>query len=142
MRLITLSLAAALLASLAVSAPAPGDTAAAAAGPRSYLLCQPSDGGSKRIRKAKPRTCSTLGPTDPLCCAANLAQLHWRHWGEPTARARGIERGFHLPLAHIRVRVKVYRRRLADCGAYIYTRLRGTSRHGTLVQRIPAICGD
>lgn len=110
--------------------------------PRAYLLCLPSKTSTLRVTRQHPTACVTLGPQDALCCAANLVRLHWRHWGGVTATATGRERGFHLPLENIPVRVTASRRRVADCGDYVYTRLKVTSRFGTLRQRIPAVCGD
>jgi hypothetical protein len=110
--------------------------------PRSYLLCLPSIRARDRELRERPRSCNTLGRGDALAFAVNLVRLRWRGWGRPVARARGIERGFHLPLARIPVRVKVYRRRPVCGGDLLYTRLRATSRYGTSRIRLPARCGD
>jgi hypothetical protein len=83
----------------------------------------------------------TLGPLDAFGGSANLARLSWRGWGRPVATARGIERGFRYPLVRVRVRVRVSRLR-EDCnGDQVYTRLRITSRHGSLLVRYPT-CFD
>lgn len=111
---------------------------------RAYILCLPR-GTSFRKPRAHPRRCTTLGPHDSFAQAMNLTRLRWRGWGRRVARGRGIERGFHLPYSHVRVRLKAYRRRRA-CGPngndYLYTRLRGTSRFGTTVVRFPHDCAD
>jgi hypothetical protein len=110
---------------------------------RTYLLCLPAGSNETlRLPKVRPTACVTLGPQDAFAGAANLARLDWRHWGSATATATGRERGFHLPLENIPVRVVAFRRRVADCGDYVYTRLRVRSRFGTLRQNIPAVCGD
>lgn len=108
---------------------------------KTFLLCLPH-GESRRVGRSKPSNCVTLGPSDALCCAANLVELHWKRWGKSYARASGYERGFHLPLQHIRAKVTVYRRRVADCGDYAYTRLKAHTRYGTLRQKLPAQCND
>jgi hypothetical protein len=108
---------------------------------KTYLLCLPKNGALRTARE-HPTSCTTLGPADSLGGAANLAELRWHNWGKATAIATGRERGFHLPLQNIPVRVVAYRRRAADCGDSVYTRLRITSRYGTLRQKLPATCGD
>jgi hypothetical protein len=110
--------------------------------PRTYILCQPPGRLSERRLRSHPARCNTLGLGQAFARAANLARLRWRGWGRPVTRARGIERGFHRPLAHIPVRVKAYRRRRCPFGDLIYTRLRATSHYGSLVVRYPANCGD
>lgn len=110
--------------------------------PRTYILCQPPGRLSERRLRSHPARCNTLRLGQAFARAANLARLRWRGWGRPVTRARGIERGFHRPLAHIPVRVKAYRRRRCPFGDLIYTRLRATSHYGSLVVRYPANCGD
>lgn len=110
--------------------------------PRTYIMCQPRGRFSERILRRHPARCNSLGPGQALAQAVNLARLRWRGWGRRVARARGIERGFHLPLARIPVRVKAYRRRLCPSGDFLYTRLKATSRYGSLLVRYPASCSD
>jgi hypothetical protein len=108
---------------------------------RTLILCKAS-GTFKRVGRVHPRTCTTLGPFDAFCCAFNLRKLRWSHWGQSTAAARGIERGFHLPLANINVRVRAFRRRRAVCGNWVYTRVKATSRYGSFTQKFPRVCRD
>jgi hypothetical protein len=108
---------------------------------KTYLLCLPQHEALRTTRE-RPTSCTTLGPSDSFGGAANLAKLRWHNWGKATTTATGRERGFHLPLENIPVRVVAYRRWAADCGDNVYTRLRVTSRYGTLRQKLPATCGD
>jgi hypothetical protein len=110
--------------------------------PRTYILCLATGRATERVWRRHPARCVTLGPRQAFAQAAKLVRLRWRGWGRPVARARGIERGFHRPLARIPVKVKAYRRRRCPFGDFIYTRLRATSRYGSLVVRYPANCGD
>jgi hypothetical protein len=114
---------------------------AAPAHARTLILCKAS-GTFNRVGRVHPRTCTTLGPRDAFCCAFNLRKLRWSHWGHSTATARGVERGFHLPLANIKVRVRAFRRRRAPCGDWVYTRVKATSRQGSFAQKFPRVCGD
>jgi hypothetical protein len=129
-----------LVAALSLAGGA-GALTAAPAHARTLILCKAS-GTFKRVGRAHPGTCTTLGPRDAFCCAFNLHGLRWSHWGHTTATARGIERGFHLPLANIKVRVHAFRRRRAPCGDRVYTRVRATSRFGSFTQRFPRVCRD
>jgi hypothetical protein len=105
--------------------------------PRSYIICW-RRGRTPELRRHPARCISFYGGN---ATSVNLVELRWRGWGRPIARARGIERGFHLPFAHIPVRVTVYRRRLCPTGDLVYTRLRATSRFGTTVVHLrPADC--
>jgi hypothetical protein len=108
--------------------------------PRTYIMCQPRHPRSdlSRVLKVRPRRCDTLGPRDSNAEGANLARLRWRSWGRRTARGRGIELGYHLPFAHIRVRVRAYRRRRCPSGDYLYTRLRVTLPIRHRREEIPA----
>ena len=108
---------------------------------RTYIWCLPR-GGEDRERRSRPRRCTTLGPNDSFGGSANLAKLRWRKWGRRVARASGIERGFHLPLVRIHVRVAAYRRRQGCEGDFVYTRLAVTSRYGTTLVRYPRGCDD
>lgn len=110
--------------------------------PRTHIMCWPGGRNAERKLRRHPARCISLGPGQGFAQAVNLAQLRWRGWGRRVARARGIERGFHRPLAHIPVRVKAYRRRRCPFGDFIYTRLRAQSRFGALVVRYPADCSD
>jgi hypothetical protein len=131
-----------LLSASALSVPlGAGALTPAPAHARTLILCKAS-GTFKRVGRVHPRTCTTLGPLDSFCCAFNLRKLRWKHWGQSTATARGIERGFHLPLANTKVRVRAFRRRRAPCGDLVYTRVRATSRHGSFTQRFPRVCRD
>jgi hypothetical protein len=106
---------------------------------RTYVWCLPRD-AVDRAQRSRPRRCTTLGRYDSFAEAANLAELRWRRWGRRVATARGIERGFHRPLARIPVRVRAYRRRVGCAGDYVYTRMRVTSRYGRLLVRFPRHC--
>jgi hypothetical protein len=108
---------------------------------KTYVLCRVQDEDT-RVPREKPKTCTTLGPRDSFAEALNLASLSWKNWGKSEATAHGIERGFHLPLQHVKVTVRAYRKRLGDCGDYIYTRVRARSKFGQTVAKLPARCGD
>jgi hypothetical protein len=110
--------------------------------PRTYILCWPGGRDTERELRRHPARCNSLGPRDSFGTSVNLARLRWRGWGNSVARARGIERGFHHPLQRITVRVRAYRRKRCPDGDYLYTRLRATSRHGSLVVRYPRDCSD
>jgi hypothetical protein len=107
---------------------------------KTYVACR-SLGSSGTLRdRAAPSRCDTLGATDAFAESANLARLRWRGWGRTTATATGIERGYHLPLSRIPVRIYAYARQ-TDCnGDYHYTRLRVRSRYGHLIVRQPLDC--
>ena len=106
---------------------------------RAYLLCADRSARARR-RRFRPRACNTLAPRQPFATAVNLAHLRWRHWGEATATARGIERGFHLPLSNVAARVRAYGRRKGCHGDFVYTRVRVSSRFGTTTVRLPTRC--
>lgn len=109
--------------------------------PKSFVLCR-AGGRDFRRTVEKPKRCDTLGPRESYSQAVNLAGLSWHNWGKSEATASGVERGYHLPFSNIKVSVRAYRRHLGDCGDYIYTRLKATSRYGTTVVKFPALCGD
>jgi hypothetical protein len=110
---------------------------------RTYILCTqlPIRREVVRVAREKPSRCMTLGPLGSFGGSANLARLKWRQWSRPVATARGIERGFHHPLARIPVRVRAYRLRRDCAGDRVYTRLKVVSRHGSLLIRYPT-CFD
>lgn len=115
--------------------------AAAAAGDVS-LLCLPSGESTNRKAKTKPSSCNTLGPEDSFAEAANLAKLKWKKWGQSTATATGIERGFRKPASKIKVTVTASGLEANDCGGESYTRIKVKSKFGTLRQTLPAICDE
>ena len=86
--------------------------------------------------KVAPSRCTVFGPGGTFGGGVNLAQLDWSGWGGPTAEARGIERGFHLPLSKIPVSVRAYRRKRDCTGRLTYTRIRATSTNGTTRVRL------
>jgi hypothetical protein len=104
----------------------------------SMTLVACSDGELSRIAMREPKRCDTLGPRQSFAEGANLAGLHWWHWGRPTASARAREVGYHGGRS-IRARVVAFRRR-SWCGGpdRIYTRLRVTTRYGGGIIRLPA----
>ena len=106
---------------------------------RTYALCA-NRRATARYAKVRPRVCNTLGPSDGFAQAVNLTGLRWRRWGRSVATARGIERGFHLPLQHVKVRVRAYRRREGCAGDWIYTRWRVGSKYGRTIVRQPVDC--
>jgi hypothetical protein len=106
---------------------------------RVYIACLRHDGSSYR-RVYRPSHCAHFGPGGSFSGGVNLRNLHWKYWNRGTARATGIEQGFHLPPERIRVRVKAYRIR-SGCGRRAYTRLRVTSSHGTTVVRLSPCSG-
>jgi len=139
--LITLCLLALLGAAGSQASSARLEERAGLARANTYLLCLPK-GAPRREVRSKPRSCTTLGPQDSFAESVALARLRWRGWGGRVARARGIERGFHLPRTSIPVRVTAWRRRKVCGDDYLYTRLRATSRYGSTTVRLPARCGD
>lgn len=108
--------------------------------PMTYVLCAASYESSDRDLFSAPRRCNTMGPRDGFAGAANLTRLKWRGWSRSVATARGVARGYKLPLQKIPVRVRAYRRRECPSGDCIYTRLSVRSRYGTTVVRFPASC--
>lgn len=103
------------------------------------IYCNDSKGGPHL--RHKPRRCLALPASASFSQGANLKKLRWKHWGKSVATARGRELGFHLPLQHIRVKVRATRlRRACGNGPWVYTRLRARSRHGVSTVRLDA-CG-
>lgn len=84
----------------------------------------------------RPRACTVFGPGGGFAGGVNLARLRWSGWGRSTARATGIERGFHLPLASIPVTVRLTGLRHGCDGRRYYSRLRATSRYGSSTVRL------
>jgi hypothetical protein len=109
--------------------------------PKTFVLCR-AGGRDFRRTAQKPKRCDTLGPRESFSQAVNLAGLSWQNWGHKEAKASGVDRGYRLPFTNIKVSVRAYRRKLGDCGDYIYTRLNVTSRYGTTIVKFPALCGD
>ena len=108
---------------------------------RTFILCR-AKGLDFRQPLAKPKSCDTLGPRDSFSEAVNLRKLSWRNWGKSEARGTGVSLGYHLPFGDAKVSLHVYRRRLGECGDYIYTRLRESWGSGSRVIKFPALCGD
>jgi hypothetical protein len=98
---------------------------------RAYLVC--ANAHATAIHRAfdRPRTCNTLRPHQPFAQAVNLAKLHWRGWGRPTATARGVDRGFHKNDRDTPVTVRASGRTIACKGDWVYTTLKVHSRYGT-----------
>jgi hypothetical protein len=104
----------------------------------SKLLCATRD-GTRYVRRKKPKRCTIFGPGGTFGGGVNLRKLRpWHGWGKGQARARGIERGFHLPPQHIKVKVRAWRPRMR-CGHRVYTRFKVKSRFGTSRPK-PAPC--
>jgi hypothetical protein len=96
-------------------------------------------GGTRYRLRRHPRKCAIFSYGGSFGGGVNLAGLDWRRWGSRHARARGIEKGFHLPPEHIRVRVVAYRP-VNRCGRRVYSRLRSRSRYGKTVVALH-VCG-
>jgi hypothetical protein len=109
---------------------------AAPAAPAKRLYCLDS-AGSKYVAKRAPSRCAAFGPGGSFGGGVNLASLRWSGWGRATAKATGIERGFHLPYARTRVSVRAYRLVRGCGGRRVYSRLKASSRHGTTTVRLP-----
>jgi hypothetical protein len=121
---------------LIVSAVAVALLAAAPAGAqaKSSILCL-NKAGTDYVRKVEPVHCAHFGPGGAFGGGVNLKRIHWKVWGGRAARGRGVECGFHLPCAGIKVRIRAYRRRVA-CGKRVYTRLKATSSRGTTIVKL------
>lgn len=105
------------------------------------VLCLPTKSRTYvRHPQSRPRHCDTLGLADALCCAFNLVNISWKHWGQATAFAFAIDKGYHLPFSHIPVHVTAYRLRKACAGVAVYTRIRSTSRYGSFTQKVEPDC--
>jgi hypothetical protein len=98
-----------------------------------YLRCSRGNGRPGPARR-RPTACLVFGPGGAFGGGVNLVGLRWTAWGAATVVGHGVEQGFHLPLAHTRVTVTLFRVRW--CGPQRrYTRVRATSRFGTTVVR-------
>jgi hypothetical protein len=104
---------------------------------QSYIICHNPGLKPTWAFRLKPVSCTSLGPRDPFGLAVNLVQLRWKGWGRRFATFTGYERGFHLPPSHIRVHGSVFRPRIWR-GRRIYTRLRATSKYGSLTVALDA----
>jgi hypothetical protein len=124
-----------LLLALAAAADGASSNGARAAARPTRITCL-NRAGSATVFRRKPRTCADYGPGGAFGGGVFLRRLRWRDWGRGTARARGIECGFHLPCASIEVRVRAYRLRRGCRGTRVYTRLKARSRHGSTVVRL------
>jgi hypothetical protein len=98
-----------------------------------YLRCFRGNGRPGPARR-RPTACLLFGPGGAFGGGVNLVGLRWTTWGTATVVGHGIEQGFHLPLAHTKVTVTLFRVRW--CGSQRrYTRVRATSRYGTTIVR-------
>lgn len=95
-----------------------------------FAVCHNPPATSSVDFRIRPARCNSLGVFSSNAESVNLVQLRWRGWGQPAAMFTGIERGFHLPLAHIRVAGVAFRI-VTWRGQRIYSRLRVSSRFGT-----------
>ena len=93
-----------------------------------------NDGGGAAVAKVKPKACTVLPSGASFSEGTNLAKLKWSSFGRSRANFRGIEKGFHLPASHIRVRGYAYRPRTDRCGSptLIFTRVFVKSRFGSM----------
>lgn len=90
----------------------------------------------------KPRFCSTLQPDGTIADSIALHTLRWSHWGRSSTTAVGRTRTKTYD-PWIKVRVRAYRRVWSDCShAYLYTRLRTTTKYGRNVWKMPNYCTD
>src|SRR4051794_28258976 len=80
------------------------------------IACNRTTGDNEEVvpRRA-PRRCLILDGS--FAESVNLADIRWRGWGGSTAKASGVELGFHVPYAHIPVRIKAWRPRRDQCGS-------------------------
>lgn len=125
--------AGAIAAVLAMGAASSG--LAPLSGKPTYLLCNKVSAPELALFKKRPRRCMMLNKRAPFARGANLRAIRWKRWGGKVARGRGIEMGFHRPFAKVKVRIRAFRRRLEACSrrSLIYTRVRVTSRYGSMV---------
>jgi hypothetical protein len=137
--------AALLIATAAASTTGAAGTLRGSQDEHVVLSCNSSSGVTPTTRE--PRHCTILPPGSSFNEGVNLGRLHWRHWGSEQATFRGIDKGFHLPYLHLRVRGYAYRLRRTSCvfreyALVAYTRLRYTIRSGSYVVK-PDVCyGD
>lgn len=110
-----------------------------AARTRLYVSCA-NRNGTAYLRRYRPRNCAYFGRNGSFGGGVFLRSIRWSHWNRRVASGRGIECGFHLPCENIPARIKAYRPRTA-CGRVVYTRLRVSTRFGTVRLR-PSRCGD
>jgi len=120
-----------------VAAPS-SSPAAAASAVETHIPCLNSS-GSRYLLKKQPVRCAIFSYEGSFGGGTNLAQIRWNSWGGARAHGRGIEKGFHLPPQHIRVRIVAYRP-VQACGNRVYSRIASMSRNGTT--RVPLhVCG-
>jgi hypothetical protein len=115
-------------------------TATAASAETTRIYCATKD-GSEYVPKTAPRRCTVFGPGGTFGGGVNLVNLRWQGWGGASARAKGVERGFHLPFSRIRASVTAYRRKRDCTGRLAYTRLRARSKYGTTRVRVATCRG-
>lgn len=113
-----------MLAMLAVGVVAWSEALAGQRTERTRIVCNPRIDVGAALRH--PRRCTVLPPRASFSQGVNLARLRWRRWGSRRATFRGINKGFHLPPLHLRVRGYAYRLRRDWCGSglALYTRVR------------------
>ena len=92
------------------------------------VLCL-NDQGSAYGLKREPVKCAHFGANGANAGGFVLNNLQWTGWGQETARAHGVECGFHLPCAKLQATVTVGRPTVV-CGNLIYTRWRETTKYG------------
>lgn len=105
------------------------------------IVCNSPLTGNPLVRRA-PLTCTVLPPRASFSQGVNLVGLRWRSWGRPTAYAIGIDRGFHLPFAHIAARVTAFGLRPDFCHRRLYTSVRVTTAYGTRLAHPQRVCED
>ena len=117
------------LIALAAAIAAFAVAASAASAQQIFAVCHPRPAAV--AFPIRPARCSSLGMRGSFGTSVNLVQLRWRDWGTPAARFTGIERGFHHPLANIRVGGVLFRI-VTWHGRRVYSRLRVSSRYGSM----------
>lgn len=84
-----------------------------------HIRCGEKNG---EVAKVKPAHCRIFGHNGTALWLAFLAELHWHHWGDAVARAKGVAVN---PEQHTRKRVRVIAFRSVECnGVLYYDRLR------------------
>jgi hypothetical protein len=120
----------ALLAAVALAAPAPHADASA----RTFIHCLNSQ-GSAYLRHRKPKKCAHYGKGGTFGGGVNLTNIKWKSWTGSQAKGTATELGFHLPYSHIHATIRAYRVRVVH-GRHVYTRLRSHSKYGTTTVRL------
>jgi hypothetical protein len=103
---------------------------------KTYIGCVPKYGATSDPKpRVAPRNCDTWYPWLAHYQAHNFQHLRWKHWGQHTATARGIDVYIGMgERIETPVRIRVWRKRGFDYGSFVdmpaYTRLKAYYRNG------------